>query len=72
MKSLSVLSVNHDGDLYYLNCFHSYRTKEKLKKHEKVCNDHDYCYVEMPDEGNKILKIQLWRKVIKSSRYYLC
>ena len=21
-----------------------------------MCNDHDYCYVEMPDEGNKILK----------------
>ena len=60
VKSLSALlrgiTSNHNGDFYCLNCFHSYSTKEKLKKHEKVCNDHDYCYVEMADEDNKILK----------------
>ena len=59
VKSLSALlrwkTSNHDGDFYRLNCFHSYRTKEKLKKHEQVCNDYD-CYVEMPDDDNKILK----------------
>ena len=48
---------NHNGDFYCLNCFHSYSLKEKLKKHEKACNDHDYCYVEMPDEDNKILTL---------------
>ena len=37
-----------------LNCFHSYSTKNKLKKHERLY-DHD-CYVEMPNEDNKILK----------------
>ena len=52
---LSGITSNHDGDFYCLNCFHSYRTKEKLKKHERVCNNHDYCYVEMPIEDNKIL-----------------
>ena len=60
MKSLSALlrriKSNHDGDFYCVNCFHSNGTKEKLKKHGKVCNDHDYCYVEMPDEDNKVLK----------------
>ena len=60
VKSLSALlrgiTSNHNGDFYCLNCFHSYSTKEKLKKHEKVCNDHDYCYVEMPDDSNKISK----------------
>ena len=35
---------------------HSYRTENKLKKHEKVCSNHDYCYVEMPNEDNKTLK----------------
>ena len=48
VKSLSALlkgiTSNHKGDFYCLNCFHTYRTKKKLKKHEKVCNDHDYCY----------------------------
>ena len=56
VKSLSAslrgITSNHFGDFYCLNCFHSYITKEKLKKHEKVCNDHDYCYVEMPNEDN--------------------
>ena len=59
MKSLSSLlrgvTSNHNGDFYCLNCFHSYSTKEKLKKTWKS-NDHDYCYVEMPDEERKILK----------------
>ena len=57
VKSMSRLSKgitsNHKGDFYCLNCFHSYRTKETLKKHEKVCKDHDYCYVKMPDEDKK-------------------
>ena len=51
MKSLPALprgiTSNRNGDFSCLNCFHSYSTKGKLKKHEKVCNDHDYCYVEM-------------------------
>ena len=60
MKTFSALlrgeKSNHNGDFYCLNYFHSYSTKEKLKKPERVCNDHDYCYVEMPNEENKILK----------------
>ena len=28
------VSSTHDGDYYCLNCFHSYRTEEKLKVHE--------------------------------------
>ena len=29
------ITSNHNGDFYCLNCLHSYRTKSKLKKHEK-------------------------------------
>ena len=46
-KLLRGITSNHDGDFYYLNCLHSYRTKKKLKKHENVCKDHDYSYVKM-------------------------
>ena len=61
VKKLSALlkgiRSNHNGDFYCLNCFHSYRTKEKLKKHKKVCNNNDYCYVKMPNNNyEKILK----------------
>ena len=52
-KLLRGITSNHDGDFYCLNCFHSYRTKETLKKHEKVCKDYDYCHVKMPYEDKK-------------------
>ena len=48
-----------------LNCFHSYETKGKLKEHKKVCNDHDYCYPEMPNKYNKILKYDHGEKSLK-------
>ena len=58
VKSLSTLlrgaTSNHHADFYCLNCFHSYRPLNKLKKHEIVCNNHDYCRVEMPKELEKI------------------
>ena len=60
VKKLSALlrgiTSKHEGDFYYLNCFHSFRTENKLKKHKNVRENHDYCYVEMPKEDNKILK----------------
>ena len=36
--------------------FFSLRTKNALKNHENVCKDHDYCYIEMPNGKNTILK----------------
>ena len=65
--SLKGIISNHIGDFYCLNCLHSYRAKEKLKKHENVCNNHDYCYLKMPNEHEKILKRHPRRIIIKSS-----
>ena len=69
VKSLSALlkgiTSKHDGDFYCLNCFHSYTTENKLKKHKNVCEDHDYCYVEMPKEDNKIIKCNHGEKSMK-------
>ena len=69
IKSISRLfrgiTSNHSGDFYCLNYFHSYRTKNKLKKHEKLCKDHDFCHVKMPEEGNKILKYNSGEKSLK-------
>ena len=51
-KSLSRLfkgiTSNHNGDFYCLNCLHSFRTINILKKHEKLCENNDFCHVEMP------------------------
>ena len=56
---------NINGDFYYLNCFHAHRTK-KLETHKKICENHDYCHVEMPNEDNKIIKCNQGEKSIKS------
>ena len=48
------ITLNHHGDFYCSNCFNSYRTHHKLTKHERVCNSHDYCHVDMPKEHEKI------------------
>ena len=54
---LTEIISNHNGDFYCLICFHSYRTENKLKMHyNNACKINDYCYVEMPEENNKILK----------------
>ena len=49
-------SSNHRGDFYFLNCFSSYTTKNKLKKHEEIYNNHDSCHIETPKRWEKILK----------------
>ena len=68
VKSLSELfrgiTSNHKDDLYCLNCFHSYSSGNKLKKHKKVCENYDYCYVEIPEE-DKILKYNQGEKPMK-------
>ena len=70
VKRLSALfrrkTGNNNGDFSCLNCFQSYATKNKFKKHKKVCENHDYLYVEMPEEYNKTLKYDEGEKSMKS------
>ena len=49
-KLLRRITSNYNGDFYSLNCFHSYGTDTKLKKHERVCNEHDFFHVEIPNK----------------------
>ena len=69
VKKLSALlrgiTANNNADFYCLNCFWSYSTKNRLEWHKKVCENHDYCYVEMPGEGNKILKYNHGEKSVR-------
>ena len=59
------MTPKHDEDFYYLNYFHLFRTKNKLKKQYNVSKNHDYCYVKMPKEYNKILKYNYGEKSTK-------
>ena len=70
VRSLSTflieISSSNNGDFYCLNCFHSYRTLNKLKKRERVCNNQDYCHIDMPEKGGNILKCSLGDKSLKA------
>ena len=57
---------NNYSDFYCLNCFHTYRTENKLEKRKKICENYDYCHVEMSNEDNKIIKYNQAEKSIKS------
>ena len=68
VKNLSGLlrgiTSSHAGDFYCLNCFCAYFTKNKLEAHKKICENHDYCHVEMPTKDN-IIKYNQGEKSIK-------
>ena len=53
VKSLSVLfreiTSRNNGDFS-----HSYHTLNKLKKHERVFKNNDYCRIHIPEEHKKI------------------
>ena len=69
VKSLSRLlrgiSSNHNSDYYCLNCFHSYRTENKLNVHKKICENHEYCNIEMPSRNNNIIKYNQGEKSLE-------
>ena len=64
-RLLRGITSNHDGDFYCLNCFHSYRTKNKLEAHKKICKNRDYCHVEMPAKVDNTTKYNQGEKFIK-------
>ena len=66
------ITSNHNETFYYLNCFRSYRTKNKLEVHKKICENHDYCHVEMPTKDNNIIKYNQGEKTYKITICCLC
>ena len=59
------ITSNNQGNFYCLNCFRSYRTTNKFEVHKKICENHDYCNVEMSTKDNNIIKYNQGEKSIK-------
>ena len=59
------ITSTHHGDFCCLNCFRSYRTVNKFELHKKICENYDYCHVEMPTNDNNIIKYNQGEKSIK-------
>ena len=64
-RLLRGITSNHKEDFYCLNCFHSYRAENKLEAHKKICENYDYCHVEMPTKNNNIIKYNHGEKSMK-------
>ena len=62
---LKGITSNHKEGFYCLNSFHSYNTENKLEAHKKICENHDYCCVEMPTKNNNIIKYNHGEKSMK-------
>ena len=60
------ITSNHNGNFYCLNYFHSYRTNNKLKKHERLCGKNGYYHIKILEEDNKILKWNPGEKSFKA------
>ena len=45
-----------------MNCVQSFRTEIKLKSHEKVCKNKDFCETVMSLEKEKILEFNQYMK----------
>ena len=59
------ITSTHEEDFYCLNCFHAYSTENKLEAHKKLCENHDYCHVEMPTKDNNTIKYNHGEKSMK-------
>ena len=64
-RLLRKITSTHKEDFYCLNCFRSYRTRNKLESHKKICENHNYCNIEMPTKDNNIIKYKQGQKSIK-------
>ena len=64
------ITSNHGNDYYCLGCLHSFRTKNKLKTHERLFNNHDHCEIIMPHEGQNILKFNQRDNLLKASHIF--
>ena len=66
VKRLSALlhgiTSKHNGNFYCLSCLDSFRTKNKLKSHEKVCKNKDFRGIVLPSEKDNISEFNQYMK----------
>ena len=56
-----IISKNN-VEFYCLNCLHSFRTKNKLESHNKVCENKDFRKVVISSEDTKILEFSKYQR----------
>ena len=46
------ISAKYKGDFYCLNCLHTFRSKNRFKSHENVCNNKYFCGIVISENDN--------------------
>ena len=64
-QKLRGITSKHHGDFYCLNCFHSFATENKLQSHKSVCENKNFCNVNMSSDDTKILEFNQYQKCDK-------
>ena len=64
--SLRELTSKHHGDVYCLNCPHSFAAENKLEYHKKGRENKDFCNIIMTSEDTKILEFKQYQKSDKA------
>ena len=58
-------NIKRHDDFYWLNCLNSFRTENKLKFNEKVCENKDFYGIVMPSEKDNILDFNQYMSLDK-------
>ena len=66
MALLRGITSNNNCDLYFLNCLHSFRTKNKLESYKTACENKDFCNVNMSSDDTKILEFNQYQNFDKT------
>ena len=56
------VTSKHDGDFYCLDCLHSFKAKNKLESHKKVCENKDFGNTVMSCDDINILELNQFQK----------
>ena len=62
--------IKNNGDFYFLNCLHSFRTKCKLESHKGAYEIKNFCNVNMPCNDTKMLKFNQYQNLDKAQFIY--
>ena len=61
------IASKHKGDSHCLNCLHYYRKENKLKSHDKVYKNKDFCGNVIPSEKDNISEFNQYMELTESA-----